>query len=164
MGRISCQCTVHAGTDGFRGRCSCSRIRIQEQCKKLSSFSRVTSRLTAIQLCRMSLWTHVLGCCFAEHATLSSPPPQLIMHIVWDTQPLHRHNALCLYSFGLRLGLFFFSKALVLTHELTPEKDFDTYLGRRLAPVRPLLSYGRSAKAFPKVEARQAVYRWWKDY
>ena len=57
-----------------------------------------------------------------------------------------------------------FSKALVLTHELTPEKDFDMYLGRRLAPVRPLLSYGRSAKAFPKVEARQAVYWWWKDY
>ena len=52
----------------------------------------------------------------------------------------------------------------MLTHELTPEADMDTYLARRLAPVRPLLSFGRSAKAYPRVPASVAVYSWWKDW
>ena len=54
-------------------------------------------------------------------------------------------------------------KALVLTHELTADREFDTYLARRLAPLRPLLSYGRAARAFPPVPAKVAVYSWWKD-
>ena len=54
-------------------------------------------------------------------------------------------------------------QALVLTHELTPSRDFDTCLARRLAPVRPLLSYGRSAKSYPQAPAKVAVYSWWKD-
>lgn len=54
-------------------------------------------------------------------------------------------------------------QALVLTHELTNESDFDTYLARRLAPVRPLISFGRSAKAWPECEAQVAVFCWWRD-
>ena len=46
---------------------------------------------------------------------------------------------------------------------MTPERDFDTYLSRRLAPLRPLLSYGRSAKAYPPTKAATAVYCWWRD-
>ena len=55
-------------------------------------------------------------------------------------------------------------QALVLTHELTKERDFDTYLPRRLAPLRPLLSYGRSAKAYPQADASHCVFSWWKDF
>lgn len=54
-------------------------------------------------------------------------------------------------------------QALILTHELTDEADFDTYLARELAPVRPLISYGRSAKAWPECEAAVAVFAWWRD-
>ena len=54
-------------------------------------------------------------------------------------------------------------QALVLTHELTRESDFDTYLARTLHPVRPLLSFGRSAKAWPQCEASVAVFCWWRD-
>ena len=54
-------------------------------------------------------------------------------------------------------------KALILTHELTPEGDFDTYLARQLFPVRPLISYGRSAKAWPPCEPKVAVFSWWRD-
>jgi hypothetical protein len=55
------------------------------------------------------------------------------------------------------------AQALVVTHELSPERDFDTYLSRRLSPVRPLLSFGRSAKAFPQTRMDEVVYHWWKD-
>jgi hypothetical protein len=55
------------------------------------------------------------------------------------------------------------SQALVVTHELSPERDIDTYLSRRLSPVRPLLSFGRSAKAFPQTRMDEVVYYWWKD-
>ena len=49
-------------------------------------------------------------------------------------------------------------QALVLTHELTPESDVTTYLPRKLAPLRPLLSFGRSAKAYPQAQAMHCVY------
>ena len=55
-------------------------------------------------------------------------------------------------------------KALVLTHELTKDSDLDTYLARRLAPVRPLISWGRSAKAYPQVEVQNSVFSWWQDW
>ena len=51
----------------------------------------------------------------------------------------------------------------MLAHELTLERDFDTYLSRRLSPLRPLLSYGRSARAFPQTQVDEVVYNWWKD-
>ena len=51
----------------------------------------------------------------------------------------------------------------MLTHELTPESDFDTYLVRAISPVRPLISFGRSAKAWPMCEPAVAVYSWWRD-
>ena len=54
-------------------------------------------------------------------------------------------------------------EALILTHELTPEGDFDTYLARELQPLRPLISFGRSAKAFPECEPKVAVFSWWRD-
>ena len=56
-----------------------------------------------------------------------------------------------------------FYEVLILTHELTDEGDFDTYLARELSPVRPLISFGRSAKAWPTCEAKVAVFSWWRD-
>ena len=56
-----------------------------------------------------------------------------------------------------------YGQALVLTHELTPEYDFDTYLARVLSPCRPLISFGRSAKAWPECEPAVAVFSWWRD-
>ena len=47
---------------------------------------------------------------------------------------------------------------------MTQESYFDTYLPRRLAPLRPLLSYGRSAQAYPQAKAMHCVYSWWKDF
>ena len=54
-------------------------------------------------------------------------------------------------------------QALILTHELTLEEDFDTYLSRELAPVRPLISFGRSARAWPPCDTKVAVFSWWRD-
>ena len=54
-------------------------------------------------------------------------------------------------------------QVLVLSHLLAREQDADTYLGRLLHPLVPLLCYGRSAVAEPRCQAKYAVYDWWKD-
>ena len=40
---------------------------------------------------------------------------------------------------------------------------FDTYLWEKLRPVRPILSWGRCAKADPTTHPRFAVWHWWQD-
>jgi hypothetical protein len=55
------------------------------------------------------------------------------------------------------------TQALVLTHELSKPEDYDGYLPRVLAPLRPVLSFGRSARAWPPAKANVAVYSWWRD-
>ena len=59
---------------------------------------------------------------------------------------------------------FSISKALILSRELSKESDFDTYLVKQLAPVRPLIGIGRSAAAAPSGEAArctQLVVKTW---
>ena len=46
-------------------------------------------------------------------------------------------------------------EALVIAHELSPPDVFDTYLYDVSRPVRPLLSYGRSAKVEPPCQPRE---------
>jgi hypothetical protein len=55
------------------------------------------------------------------------------------------------------------TEALILTHELTKEEDMDAYLPTQLAPLRPVICFGRSAAAPPAVPKRHAVWHWWKD-
>ena len=56
-----------------------------------------------------------------------------------------------------------FLKALVITHELSPGVLFDTYLYDKCHPVRPILSYGRSAKMDPPCAPHLAVWHCWQD-
>ena len=50
----------------------------------------------------------------------------------------------------------------MLTHELT-EGTYDPYLADMLAPLRPVLCFGRSAKAFPSGASKHAVMCWWRE-
>ena len=53
---------------------------------------------------------------------------------------------------------------LILTHECANENEFDTYLLDQMFPVRPVICFGRSAAASPKVGKEQAVRHWWEDF
>ena len=50
----------------------------------------------------------------------------------------------------------------MLTHELA-EGTYDPYLADMLAPLRPVLCFGRSAKAFPSTKPSHAVMSWWRE-
>ena len=50
----------------------------------------------------------------------------------------------------------------MLTHELA-DKKYDPYLADMLAPLRPLLCFGRSAKAFPVGPPQHAVMSCWRE-
>ncbi len=54
-------------------------------------------------------------------------------------------------------------QAFILSHELTPKDDMDTYLARQLSPLRPMISFGRAAKADPVCKSEECVWYWWKD-
>ena len=55
------------------------------------------------------------------------------------------------------------AKALVLTHEMTDEKEWAPYAATVLQPLRPLTVYGRSAKKEPKVPSEHSIFYFWKD-
>lgn len=55
------------------------------------------------------------------------------------------------------------AKALVLTHEMTDEKEWAPYAATVLQPLRPLTVYGRSAKMEPKVPSEHSIFYFWKD-
>ena len=50
------------------------------------------------------------------------------------------------------------AKALVLTHEMTDEKEWAPYAATVLQPLRPLTVYGRSAKKEPKVPSEHSIF------
>ena len=50
-----------------------------------------------------------------------------------------------------------------MTHPLAEEDQFDTYLNQALQPLRPVLTFGRSAKAEPAARIEHCVWYWWKD-
>jgi hypothetical protein len=54
-------------------------------------------------------------------------------------------------------------QAFILSHELSDKKDMDTYLARQLSPLRPMISFGRAAKADPVCKPEECVWYWWKD-
>jgi len=56
-----------------------------------------------------------------------------------------------------------YRQALVLTHELADGGHFNDYLVRKLSPLRPLLSLGRAARAWPPGKVKHAVMHWWRD-
>jgi hypothetical protein len=51
----------------------------------------------------------------------------------------------------------------VLSHELAHPDSYDSYLVEKLRPLRPLYSFGRSARAFPASKVNLAVLAWWRD-
>ena len=50
----------------------------------------------------------------------------------------------------------------MLTHELA-KGTYDPYLADMPAPLRPVLCFGRSAKAFPSTKPSHAVMSWWRE-
>ena len=54
-------------------------------------------------------------------------------------------------------------QVLVLSHPLSNTEEIDSYLAERLYPVRPLVFWGRSAKAEPVVKSDLSVQSWWED-
>jgi hypothetical protein len=54
-------------------------------------------------------------------------------------------------------------QAFILSHEMSEPKDMDTYLARTLSPLRPMISFGRAAKAQPECKPDECVWYWWKD-
>ena len=55
------------------------------------------------------------------------------------------------------------SQALIVTHQLAEKDQFDSYLTQVLFPLRPVLSFGRSAAAEPAASVETCVWYWWKD-
>jgi hypothetical protein len=54
------------------------------------------------------------------------------------------------------------TKALIITHELSREKEMDDYLARVLFPLRPLLVMGRSRMAEPACRPEESLFYCWK--
>ena len=54
-------------------------------------------------------------------------------------------------------------EALVLSHEEATMQETEPYLQRRLAPLRPLIMYGRSASLDPPCAKDECVYYGWRD-
>ena len=54
-------------------------------------------------------------------------------------------------------------EVLVLTHEESDHKFYDTYLWEKLSPARPTLCFGRAAKRDPQCLVNKAVWHWWQD-
>ena len=50
-----------------------------------------------------------------------------------------------------------------MTHSLAELDQFDSYLNEVLFPLRPVLCFGRSAKAEPAACVEECVWHWWKD-
>jgi hypothetical protein len=59
--------------------------------------------------------------------------------------------------------LIWYVQAFILSHELSPKEEMDTYLARQLKPLRPMISFGRAAKADPECKTHECVWYWWKD-
>jgi len=51
----------------------------------------------------------------------------------------------------------------VLTHESAPVDEQMPYFGQRLAPLRPVWCYGRSAKLQPSCPPKTAIYHWFQE-
>ena len=49
-----------------------------------------------------------------------------------------------------------------MTHESSSATEADCYLAQRLAPLRPVLSFGRCPDAEPKCTPGEAVRSWWQ--
>lgn len=53
-------------------------------------------------------------------------------------------------------------KALVVSYEGAKVEDLNTYLAHKLAPLQPIILWGRTASMMPAVPKEHAVYYWWK--
>ena len=65
----------------------------------------------------------------------------------------------CINPVALRLGEH---EALILTHEESKPKFFDTHLSEVLYPIRPILIQGRSYKADPPCKPEHSMYYFYK--
>jgi hypothetical protein len=72
--------------------------------------------------------------------------------------PAQSKNGLILFRFSVC-----HVQAFILSHELTPEEEMSTCLARQLSPLRPMISFGRAAKADPVCKPEECVWYWWKD-
>ena len=54
-------------------------------------------------------------------------------------------------------------QALVLSHERASGEEIEPYASVRLAPLQPLVLYGRSAAMAPECDKDQCVWYAWRD-
>jgi hypothetical protein len=54
-------------------------------------------------------------------------------------------------------------EVLVLSHEAATTQETEPYLQTRLAPLRPLILFGRTASRHPPCHKQECVYYGWRD-
>ena len=54
-------------------------------------------------------------------------------------------------------------QVLVLTHEQASLRELEPYAAAALAPLRPLLLYGRTGLAAPSCDRKHSVWHGWMD-
>ena len=61
------------------------------------------------------------------------------------------------------LDLYIKIQALALTHTGASEAELEPYLSTRLAPLQPVVLFGRNAKRVPECHPQECVYYAWRD-
>ena len=54
-------------------------------------------------------------------------------------------------------------QAVVISYEGAGQDTYSTYLAEKLAPLQPIVLWGRTAAQMPSVRKEHAVYYWWKE-
>ena len=67
------------------------------------------------------------------------------------------------HGLSLYLEPPFFAQVLVIMHELSDREQYDDYLARVLAPAKPMIVLGRSARAHPPRKVEECLWHTWKD-
>ena len=52
----------------------------------------------------------------------------------------------------------------MISYEGASPDSVDCYLAEKLAPLQPVILWGRTASMDPKVDKSHAVYYWWLDF
>ena len=52
----------------------------------------------------------------------------------------------------------------MISYEGASEDSVDCYLAEKLAPLQPIILWGRTANIDPVVDKSHAVYYWWLDF
>ena len=52
----------------------------------------------------------------------------------------------------------------MISYEGASQDSVDCYLAEKLAPLQPIILWGRTANIDPVVDKSHAVYYWWLDF